>query len=136
MVSRFYHFSTIFNRFPKSFGKKEKDQIVLGRFWPRRPRSRAKRARAGNFTGKASGFSLSANGFSHCLIESLTLCKKVPRVLFLYVSRSPTAWSTAELRRAVCAGRLGQGLVPSFGLNQIRDPGRIFPNIIARMATY
>jgi hypothetical protein len=59
-----------------------------------RPRPRWKLAE------RPLGFSLTGNGFLHCYSESLTVCTKALEVLFLYIARSPTTSSVAELRRA------------------------------------
>jgi hypothetical protein len=56
------------------------------------------RARAGGLAEKPSVFSLTGDGSFHCLTKSLTLCRRVPEVLFLYRAKSLTTVSTAELR--------------------------------------
>ena len=66
-------------------------------------------ARAGYFAEKPSVFRLTRNGFFHYFLESLTLCRRVLRFLFLRRGRSPTASSAGKLRRAPVPAERGNG---------------------------
>jgi hypothetical protein len=84
--------------------KREKEETLLGRIWLRHPKSTRKRARARAcadcFAKMPSVYWLTRSGFDHCFLESLTIYKGVPRVLFLHRPWSPTVHGAAGLRRA------------------------------------
>jgi hypothetical protein len=120
----FYHFLQLFKVLPKK--KREKTGTVLGRFQPRRPNTRGKarpRPRAGDFTEKASGSSLTTNGFLHSYSKSLTRYRKALRFLFLYRTRSTTTAarrmnSGEVVPMDLCSGRCSR--VAYTGLNHPR----------------
>jgi hypothetical protein len=70
--------------------------------------SASARARTGCFAKRASVFWLTQGGFGYCFLESLTICRNAPELLFLRRMRSPTTANVAELRRAPRPARGGQ----------------------------
>ena len=132
ILSFFYNFLHISKALLEK--EKEKDWIELGRIQPSGPGPGRKGARAhprpGCFAQRDSRFLLSTNGFSYCLTRSLTLCKKVPRILSLYVSRSPTVFKCGWAPASHCTGRLRLRQALSFGRDQIRVPMNVSPNLI------
>jgi hypothetical protein len=109
----------------------------MGWIQPRRPSPERKSARArprpGGFADKSLCFRITRSRSEALFTQSLTLCKKVPRALFLRRGGSSTASRGGRTPVSAQTGRIVPRPVPRLRPNQIRDPGSIFPNIIARM---
>jgi hypothetical protein len=141
LVSQFYHFSTFFYRFLKSFGKRKgKGWNSDGPVSAQRPSPERKGARAhprpGCFAQRPSRLCLTANEPFHYFEESLTLRKKPLRFLSLRTARSPTTAAHREAPASHCTGRLGQWPALLSGGHQIGASSSISPNLIARTTNY
>jgi hypothetical protein len=88
-------------------------------------------ARSGNFAQGSLGFWLMEVGFGYYAYESLTVCTKAPKLLFLRRPRSTTVFSRGRSPASSWTGRLGQRLGSPSNRHEIGATLIISPNLIA-----
>jgi hypothetical protein len=96
------------------------------------PRARPR----GRFAQRSSSFWITRSGLYYCFPKSLTVCRKVLEVLFLYRAKSPTKLHTGSRNPASYTSRRGRRPMLIFGSHLILPLRSISPHSISELKLY